>query len=160
LQAGVLVRRERGEEVAYLELAALPSAPFWARRQIKNVLRAWQLWPDTVDVAELLVSELITNAVKSSGHVAGPQAHTDLERIERVSMTLRLLPGRVIIEVSDNNQDPPVLGNADADAENGRGLMLVQALSKEWGYFLPPSGGKTVFSVLETPDISERSRGS
>lgn len=41
-----MVRRERGEEVSYLELAALPSAPFWARRQIKNVLSAWQLWPN------------------------------------------------------------------------------------------------------------------
>jgi len=152
-----MVRRERGEEVSYLELAALASSPFWARRQIKNVLSAWQLWPDTINVAELLVSELVTNAVKSSGYVAEPRTYSDLERIERVSLTLRLLPGRVVIEVSDNNQDPPVLGDADPDSENGRGLMLVQALSKEWGYFLPPSGGKTVFSVLGIPDITERS---
>jgi anti-sigma regulatory factor (Ser/Thr protein kinase) len=152
----VLVRRERSEEISYLELAALASAPFWARQQIKNVLSAWQLWPETIDVAELMVSELVTNAIKSSGRVAEPRSYMDLEHVERVSLTLRLLPGRVVIEVFDNSEDPPVLGDADTDSESGRGLMLVQALSKEWGYFMPPSGGKTVFSVLGVPEMRER----
>ena len=35
------------------------------------------------------------------------------------------------------------------DAENGRGLMLVDALSKEWSYFFPPGGGKVVYCFLE-----------
>lgn len=150
-----MVGRERGEEVSYLELAAVASAPFWARRQVKDVLRAWQVSPETIGVAELLVSELVTNAANSSGHVE-QRVSSDLRCLERVSVTLRLPPGGVVIEVSDSSQDPPVLGEADPESESGRGLMLVQAFSKEWGFFQPPSGGKTVFCVLGVPDMGER----
>jgi len=44
-----------------------------------------------------------------------------------------------------------VLAAADHDAEAGRGLMLVQALSKEWSYFFTP-GGKTVYAVIDAAD--------
>jgi hypothetical protein len=43
------------------------------------------------------------------------------------------------------------LSRADDCAENGRGLVLVGALSKEWSYFFPPDGGKVVYCFLETP---------
>ncbi len=154
------MRLARGEDVSYLELAAVHSAPFWARRQAKNVLCAWRIGPETLEVAELLVSELVTNAVQGSGCVAMPQAYSDLGRIERISLTLRLLPGRVVVEVFDNNQSPPVPAECDTDSESGRGLMLVEALSKEWGYFFPPSGGKTVFCVLGIPGLDERGNES
>lgn len=39
---------------------------------------------------------------------------------------------------------------AGHDAESGRGLMLVSALSKEWSYFCLPGGGKVVYCYLET----------
>jgi hypothetical protein len=68
--------------------------------------------------------------------------------VERISLTLRHLPGRIVVEVSDNNPSPPVVADAGTDAEDGRGLMLVQALSKEWGHFFPPAGGKTVYCVI------------
>jgi hypothetical protein len=45
--------------------------------------------------------------------------------------------------------DPPVLSGPDDYAESGRGLVLVNALSKEWSYFFPPGGGKVVYCVLE-----------
>jgi hypothetical protein len=41
-----------------------------------------------------------------------------------------------------------LLADASTDDESGRGLMLVQALSKEWGYFFSPSGGKVTYCVL------------
>ena len=43
---------------------------------------------------------------------------------------------------------PPVLTDADDEAESGRGLVLVDALSKEWSYFFPPGGGKVVYCFV------------
>ena len=40
------------------------------------------------------------------------------------------------------------MAEVDGEAEGGRGLMLVQALSKEWDYYLPRTGGKVVYCVL------------
>jgi hypothetical protein len=47
-----------GEAVSYPELVTLPSAPFWARRQTRAALRSWRIWAETIETAELLVSEL------------------------------------------------------------------------------------------------------
>jgi hypothetical protein len=66
----------------------------------------------------------------------------------RISLTLRHLPGKVVIEVFDHDPNPPILVDADTDAEGGRGLLLVEALSKEWGHFFPPAGGKIVYAVV------------
>ncbi len=145
---GFPLPRAPGESVSYLEVAALPSAPFWARSQVKTALRAWRLWAETIETAELMASELVTNAVKAAGPEQESLTYADLGSIDRIAVTLRYLLGRVIIEVFDSNNNPPVLDEADTDAESGRGLMLVQALSKEWGYFFPPSGGKVVYCVI------------
>jgi anti-sigma regulatory factor (Ser/Thr protein kinase) len=139
-----------GEAVSYLELVTLPSAPFWARRQTRAALRSWRIWPETIETAELLVSELITNAVKFAAPGQAQRADASYESVECISLTLRYMTGRLIIEVSDPNPGPPVTAEAGDEAESGRGLMLVQALSKEWNYYLPPSGGKVVYCVLGT----------
>lgn len=143
--------RELGVEASCLELAALSSAPFWARCHTRATLSAWCIWPDTIHTAELLVSELVTNSIRAAGLDTKPGTYQELASIDRVSLRLRLQPGRIVIEVTDGNSDPPVPDDADAQSECGRGLMIVQALSKEWGHFLPPSGGKTVFAVLDMP---------
>ena len=65
-------------------------------------------------------------------------------------LSLRNFGDVLLIEVYDTDSNPPVLCDADADAENGRGLMLVDALAKEWSYFFPPDGGKVVYCVLAT----------
>jgi len=136
--------------VSYLELAAERIAPRWARSQARAVLRAWHIVPESIETAELLVSELVTNAVLN---VAGsyPELPICAELIdaECVSLTMRHAAGCVVIEVFDRNPNPPVLVDADVNAERGRGLMLVQALSKEWNYLILPSGGKIVYCVIE-----------
>jgi hypothetical protein len=66
-----------------------------------------------------------------------------------VSLSLRHFYGSLLIEVYDTNDNPPLLSGHDDYAESGRGLMLVNALSKEWSYFFPPGGGKVVYCVLE-----------
>jgi anti-sigma regulatory factor (Ser/Thr protein kinase) len=137
------------DEVAeFLELAALPSAPFWARSQTRRVLRRWLLPIDTIETAELLASELVANAAKFSDPTWFRPRYSDLMQVARISYSLRYSPGRLIIEVGDSDPNPPVLTDADLDAENGRGLMLVQAMSKEWSYYLTPHG-KIVYCVIE-----------
>ena len=57
----------------------------------------------------------------------------------------------LLIEVFDTDANPPVFTDAAEDAENGRGLFIVDALSKQWSYFFPPGGGKVVYCFIEIP---------
>ncbi|HCU96035.1 MAG TPA: ATP-binding protein [Actinobacteria bacterium] len=140
--------RVPGEAFSSLDMEALPNAPYWARRMANTSLCAWRLWPETVETAELLVSELVTNAVKAASTDVEHLRYSALADVEHISLTLRHLAGRVTVEVFDTDPGPPLIADADAEDESGRGLMLVQALSKEWGYFFTPSGGKVVYCVL------------
>jgi anti-sigma regulatory factor (Ser/Thr protein kinase) len=116
------------------------------------VLRRWQTPVETIETAELLISELVTNAAKFAGPLPGRPWHSNLTSAGVIGVMLRYLPGQVVIEVSDSDPNPPVVANADLESENGRGLMLVQALSKEWSYFYPPSGGKTVYCAISATE--------
>jgi len=135
-----------GELASCLDLVTLPTAPFWARHQTRIALQSWQVMADSIDTAELLVSELITNAVKFAS--SDQPEYTGLDSTVPISLVLRYMTGQLIIEVADPDPNPPVLSDPGSDAESGRGLMLIQALSKEWGHHLPPSGGKVVYCVL------------
>ena len=98
-------------------LTADPSAPGRARRLVRSTLTAWGV-PDLSDVAELLVSELVTNAVRYSQAPIG----------------LRLLKDRMLlVEVSDPLPDPPQQRQAARTDEGGRGLELVASLADRWG---------------------------
>lgn len=148
-----LVRQALRATISCVELEASPKAPFRARQHAKGALVEWQLSPEIIDTAELLVSELITNAITVSGRQFGQTPYPGTASIECVSLTLRRLPDRVVIEVFDNDPNPPIPADVDPESESGRGLMLVQALSKEWGHFSPPTGGKIVYCVLSTPSM-------
>lgn len=112
--------------------------------------KAWQMVPEVIETAQLVVSELVTNAIKTACPQVTQLADGNFGRVEIIGLTLRLLPGRIVVEVFDNDQSPPVLTDPDEECEDGRGLLLVQALSKEWGHFFPPTGGKTVYAVLRS----------
>ena len=99
---------QSGRLVSYLELAAISSAPFWARRQTSAVLNAWQLPDEADETAQLIVSELVTNSVKAASPGPALLSSIGLDRICRIALTLRLLRGRVVIEVFDTHPDPPV----------------------------------------------------
>ena len=127
-----------------LELTAQVHAARWARSHTRTVLRAWQLPEERVDTAQLVVSELVTNAVR---HDTGQQDST----IEpRVTLTLHCETAQLIVLVSDGNPNPPMSNGAVPQAaEGGRGLIIVEAVSKEWSYYFPPTGGKVVWCILE-----------
>jgi anti-sigma regulatory factor (Ser/Thr protein kinase) len=103
---------------------------------------------DTAQTAELLVSELVTNAVRFSGDPARTLRYSERASASLISLSLRHFPDGLLIEVYDTDSNPPVRSSPDDDAENGRGLMLVDALSKEWSYFFLPGGGKVVYCFL------------
>jgi anti-sigma regulatory factor (Ser/Thr protein kinase) len=136
------------ETAAHIELAAIPITPFWARRHAQAVLGAWQIPSEVTETALLLVSELVTNSVAATTG----WAELDPAAAGSIVQTLRRQPGRIVIEVSDSDPHPPVLTDAGPDTESGRGLILVQALSKEWSYYFPPSGGKTIYAVISAAD--------
>ena len=144
----------RPVDAGMFALVTLPTSPFWARRYTRSFLDSCRgMTESTAETAELLVSELVTNAVRFSGHPAPPPAHA-LRYSERanaslISLSLRHFPEGLLIEVYDTDNNTPIRSNPDDDAESGRGLMLVDALSKEWSYFFPEGGGKVVYCFLE-----------
>jgi anti-sigma regulatory factor (Ser/Thr protein kinase) len=110
----------------------------------RDLVRAWGL-ASLAATAELLVSELVTNAVQA---MAG-QNH-------QPPVGLRLFgdDARVLIEVWDGDprppEDPGTEGLPDLEAEGGRGLFLVATLSSRWNWHLtrqPP--GKVVWCELK-----------
>jgi anti-sigma regulatory factor (Ser/Thr protein kinase) len=124
-------------------LVTLPTSPFWARRYTRMFLNSCQgIGDETAETAELLVSELVTNAVRFGGDPARAKASL-------IALSLRHFRGSLLIEVYDTDDNPPVLSGHDDYAESGRGLLLVNALAKEWSYFFPPGGGKVIYCVLE-----------
>jgi anti-sigma regulatory factor (Ser/Thr protein kinase) len=133
-----------------LALVALPTSPFWARRYTRSFLGSCEgMTADTADTAELLVSELVTNAVRFTGNPTRTLSYSERANAGLISLSLRHFREGLLIEVFDTDSNPPTRLRAEDYAESGRGLMLVEALSKEWSYFFPPDGGKVVYCFLE-----------
>lgn len=108
-----------------------------ARRFLACHLGAWGLAGIT-DSAELIVSELVTNALN---HACPPYGHLIVTRFERLASGVR-------IEVHDANVAEPKRREAGADAESGRGLALVDALTGgRWGVSDRNGPGKIVWAV-------------
>jgi anti-sigma regulatory factor (Ser/Thr protein kinase) len=123
----------------FLELGALAGAVPCARLHTRQVLWEWKL-RSLGENAELLVTELVTNAVKASR--AMTQAFP-------VRLWLASDSARVLILVWDASLQPPVRMDTSDEAENGRGLMLVEAISEQWGwYFREGNDGKAVWALL------------
>ena len=123
-----------------LELAALATAPACARGHVRVLLHEWGV-PGRKDTAELMVSELVTNAVRAYEGV-GARANVPVVRIWLACDGVRLM-----IHVWDGIDDMPVRQDASPDQESGRGLMLVESLSQDWGAYRT-ANGKVVWVAL------------
>ena len=131
-------------------LVTLPTSPFWARKYTRSFLDSCRgVTESTAQTAELLVSELVTNAVRFSGDPARTRSYSERMDASLISLSLRHFPEVLLIEVYDTDSNPPILCDAGTDAETGRGLMLIDVLAMEWSYFFPPDGGKVVYCFLE-----------
>lgn len=106
-------------------LPAVDTSVAEARQRVYAQLRVWGVSEESCGDAQLLVSELFTNAVR----------HTDSEK---VSCELWVIGVRLRLEVTDEGGahwlHPPVVREVvDTSGESGRGLLLVNALADEWG---------------------------
>jgi anti-sigma regulatory factor (Ser/Thr protein kinase) len=127
-----------------LPLAALPTAPSVARGHVRAVAYEWGL-RHLADIAELLASELVTNAVKASDRL---KARADVVIVPVVLLGLASDGNSILLRVWDGCQDMPTPQDADVADESGRGLMLVDTLSKDWGCYLLAAGGKVVWCLI------------
>lgn len=124
---------------SFLELGSLPSAVPCARLHVRQLLWEWRL-TDFSEAAELVVSELLTNAVQVSRALVFPAP---------VRMWLLSDQQRVLILIWDASPQPPVRLESRDDAENGRGLLLVETISTQWNWYFPRDpGGKVVWAEV------------
>ena len=100
--------------------------------------------------AGLVVSELVSNAVQASAGLTGSRfAGYWAPGTPPVRVWLSADDHRVVIQVWDGSDRPPVPKPVEPEADNGRGLLLVGALSAEWGCYTPEkSSGKVVWAVV------------
>ena len=123
-------------DTARPETLTVPSVPRSVAAVRRFAVTACVGCPDEVrDTVALLVSEVATNAlVHGNGDV---------------EVSVRVCQGRLRVEVSDGSSTAPQPRSADPEAEGGRGLALVDALSSSWGTELTASG-KTVWFEVST----------
>ncbi|KQX61280.1 SpoIIE family protein phosphatase [Streptomyces sp. Root1310] len=118
-------------QVATWDLAAEPAAVARARSEVSRQLGEWGL-EELGFTAELVVSELVTNAI----------------RYGQPPIRLRLIHDRALLcEVSDGSSTTPHLRRARVFDEGGRGLLLVAQLAEHWGT-RHARRGKTVWAEL------------
>jgi two-component sensor histidine kinase len=99
----------------------------------RNDVTSWQV-PVDPDTAILLTSELVTNAVRH-------------EAAQAVMLVVTCARGQLRVDVHDTSPSWPAVADVPADAETGRGLLLVETLSDEWGFYRTPAG-KAVYFML------------
>jgi anti-sigma regulatory factor (Ser/Thr protein kinase) len=136
----------------FLELGAYPGAVPCARLHARAVLWEWGL-AGLTEQAELLVSELVTNAI---------QASRRLGQFTAVRLWLLSDEQRVLILVWDASPQPPLPQEPDEEiGEGGRGLMLVDAISDQWSWYsVHAIGGKVVWALCLSTPASPRESGA
>ncbi|MFI6326517.1 ATP-binding protein [Nonomuraea sp. NPDC050556] len=113
--------------------ASVPAARAWARRMLVR----WEI-PHLAERIELLVSELITNAIKHAKTGGAP-----------VALILRFVGETLRLEVHDRDaENRPIQQRPMAEAVGGHGLWLVEAYSDRWGIDLTEYG-KAVWVELD-----------
>ena len=119
-----------------------------ARRFTRATLGRWDL-DMLADDAEVIVGEFVANALR---HTAGRPANADgpaaARGDSRIGLRLFRRSGEVMCAVLDPSDSAPVLKAPACEAECGRGLQLVDALSDVWGWSPVAGRGKAVWAIL------------
>jgi anti-sigma regulatory factor (Ser/Thr protein kinase) len=113
-----------------------------ARDFARSALSGWGM-PELTDVAELVVSELVTNALRH-GMASAAAVRAD----QPVRLKLLAQSPLAMCMVSDPGSEIPVRRDSGLAAECGRGLQVVEACSVRWGWHLLDEGGKIVWALL------------
>jgi anti-sigma regulatory factor (Ser/Thr protein kinase) len=113
---------------ATLALVREPESVGKARTFVRAMLQIWEC-QDPEEIATLLTSEAVTNAIRYSH--------------DGITVELSLVSDEVLlIETSDDNPSPPIVGSSTPTSESGRGMLLVDALARRWG--VRPAGDRKV----------------
>lgn len=118
---------------ATFDLPSHPENVRAARQVVSAHARSWGIGEEAGTVLGLLTSELVTNAVRFSHDL--------------VKVVLHLHHGLIEVSVRDPAQDRPTSVPASVEADSGRGMAIVDALSQDWGV-RPQPVGKAVWSRL------------
>ncbi|ASR00267.1 ATP-binding protein [Streptomyces sp. 11-1-2] len=120
-----------------------------ARQFTGSTLRQWNI-PELLDEVALVVSELVTNALR---HALPGTAATAGEPERSVRLHLMRGPSRLVCAVRDPSEAGPVAGEAGCGEESGRGLHLVESFTDGWGWQPLPGTprGKIVWAVFHLP---------
>ena len=125
-----------------LALPGTLQAPSVARRATREVLSAWGLHePEWADDACLVVTELVSNAVRHGG--------------PRLALELSFAGGWVMVAVVDSTCGVPQPRTPADDDESGRGMLIVTALARSWGVDTG-ADGKRVWARLNPPSPGPR----
>jgi anti-sigma regulatory factor (Ser/Thr protein kinase) len=126
------------DQHARLELHAARHAPRLARTFAADSLEAWAIRTEDVEAVQLVVSELVTNAL-----LHAPESPT-------ITLDLFMSGSAIRVMVSDQSPRQPVRRHHATpwSAENGRGVALIDTLADRWGTEPYPPGGKTVWCEL------------
>jgi anti-sigma regulatory factor (Ser/Thr protein kinase) len=117
-----------------------------ARSLIRDPLKRWGL-EDLIDSSELLVSELVTNAIKYA-------------KPGEVLLRLILEPDSLVCEVHDSSPALPRVLQVDKDAENGRGLHVVSQMAAKWGVRRTATGKVVWCEQLVPEHVTEAIRAA
>jgi anti-anti-sigma factor len=118
---------------AEIDLPAEPASGAAGRRFVAETCDAWQL-DDLRDDACLIASELVENAVRHGR--------------SRAQLRMELRHGVLTVAVRDDSPDRPERRTVGVAPTGGRGVFLVDALARTWGYLPTWGGGKVVWAVL------------
>lgn len=94
-----------------------------ARQRWRQELATGRIATEVLETAELLLSELVTNAVQ----------HARVPRGREIEVRYELSDSYLRVEVADTSDEQPEQRTADDNDERGRGLLLVDTLAAKWG---------------------------
>jgi two-component sensor histidine kinase len=131
------IKATEGRARLEVTLFPVPQSPGLARTFVRHQLISLG-YPELVENACVIVSELVTNAIAETPD-------------QEIRVYLSPNHGRPLIEVWDSSPAYPVMQVRDLHAESGRGLMLTQALAAELGCRRSENGttGKVVWALLK-----------
>ena len=122
-----------------VRLTRKPAAAAEARSQVRAVICAWRI-PVDPDIAVLLISDLVTNAIM----------HGDGQTI---TLAIRCCCAHLRVDVYYAPRSLPMAVNDSAVTATGHGLVLVATLSTEWGTFLTPASKVVYFTLVFQSDV-------
>jgi len=125
-----------------LRLPANPSTARQARKEVSDAIAAWNIKID-LDVAVLLTSELVTNAITHDGG-------------DDILLAISCCYCQFRVDVHDTSKSLPVpMTDVPLDFEAGRGLMLVDSLADQWGYYRTATGKAVFFTLTFLPELPQ-----